>query len=87
LARIAGQFFDCCFGTVHFVGIVDFGLGNRTAEKATGNWPLDGRSTMENKQLPQAISWTVEGWADFWKAPRIEVARKRVPLVCAKDIV
>jgi hypothetical protein len=42
---------------------------------------------MENKQLPQAISWTVEGWADFWKAPRIEVARKRVPLVCAKDIV
>jgi hypothetical protein len=42
---------------------------------------------MENKQQPQAIGWTVQGWSHFWKAPSIEVARKRVPLVCAPDIV
>ena len=41
---------------------------------------------MEPKQQPTS-GWTIQSWSDFWKAPKIEVARKRVPLVCAPDIV
>jgi hypothetical protein len=31
-------------------------------------------------------SWSVEGWAAFWSAPSLEVAKARVPTVCAPNI-
>jgi hypothetical protein len=30
--------------------------------------------------------WSIEGWAAFWGAPSVEVARARVQTVCAQDI-
>jgi hypothetical protein len=41
---------------------------------------------MNAKTQPQPAGWSIEGWAGFWAAPTIEVARTRIPLVCASSI-
>jgi hypothetical protein len=42
---------------------------------------------MNSKAEVPAAGWSIESWIGFWNAPSIEIARSRVPLVCAPDIV
>jgi hypothetical protein len=42
---------------------------------------------METKIARQTAGWTIEGWAQFWTAPTVEIARERVPFVCSPSVV
>src|SRR5215472_5988739 len=42
---------------------------------------------METKIARPTASWTIEGWAQFWAAPTVEIASKRVPFVCSPTVL
>jgi len=42
---------------------------------------------METKIAHPTASWTIDGWAQFWAAPTVEIASKRVPFVCSPTVL